>query len=83
MIDFTVPPKPGRTERSLKWAEAEDGDIGAISPKMLRAIDKLQGAAHQEHQDLDVSDYVTLVAETVQTEKKKKSVQRRDLEKVH
>lgn len=41
MLDFTVPNNPGWGKRVL--AEQEEGHIGAISPKMLAAIDTLRG----------------------------------------
>ena len=42
MIDFTVPLNPGWGKRVRDKYGAEDGDILAISPTMLRAIDTLE-----------------------------------------
>jgi ABC-type arginine transport system permease subunit len=43
MLDFTVPSSPGWGKRILEEEGSEEGQVGAISPKMLAAIDVLRG----------------------------------------
>jgi len=42
MLDFIVPNSPGWGGRVLAEGDSEEGYIGAISPKMLAAIDTLR-----------------------------------------
>ena len=42
MLDFTVPNSPGRAKRIFEAEGSEDGHIGAVSPRMLAAIDVLR-----------------------------------------
>ncbi len=52
MLDFTVPNSPGWGKRVLAAEGSEDGQIGAISPRMLAAIDVIR----DQEEDIDFSD---------------------------
>lgn len=55
MLDFTVPNSPGWGERVLAEGGSEEDHIGAISPRMLAAIEELR-EAEQGDEDIDCSD---------------------------
>ena len=43
MLDFTVPNSPGWGQRVLAAEGSDEGQFGAISPRMLAAIETLRG----------------------------------------